>query len=203
MVRDMGYTAIEAPTRQHKSISETAAWYQTENGAAFVDVTYQRTNYGRKAFLVCPVCGKRRARLYMLNGRTFCRDHIPNLYAGIQKTTKGGYDRIAYTMQKIAGRYRIPLPKSALSFHPEEYLLTDQRPRYMRKRQFTAIIGKLAVLYDLWFAVWAAAPCTPSIVGQIERAQESDLHGVPLFETIMRLGQAVYRRDWGYLPPKV
>ena len=198
----MRFTLIYAPTRQQKSISESMAWYQTDNGAAFVDVTYQPTNYGRKAFLICPVCGKRRAKLYMINGKVYCRDHLTNLYAGIQKTTKGGYDRISYTLRKMANRYNISLPKSALSFHPEDYLLYDQRPRYMRKRQFTAIIGKLAVLYDLFFAVWATVPCTPSIVGQIERAEESDLRSVPMFDAVMRLGQAVYGKDWGYLPPK-
>lgn len=92
-------------------------------------IAEQKTGYGKKHFFVCPVCGKRRVKLYLVNEFFKCAEcaHY-NPYKGIQNGTKGGYSEIEYRMQRYAKENDIEysLPFDFTSFFND--------PRYRLKR---------------------------------------------------------------------
>ena len=67
-----------------------------------------QVGYGFKNFLVCPICGQNRAKLY-LEGKLFkcavCCSVKP--YRGIQNTTKGGNEYLGYKMKRFAHKVGI------------------------------------------------------------------------------------------------
>lgn len=209
----MSYTRIEAPTRKHPPISPGKAFYQTPNGLAFVDLDYQKTGYGKKAFLVCPMCGKRRQYLIVCRNNVCCNDHLLHNgtfkgghYNGIQYTTKGGMDRIAYTMKKIAEKNYIPF---RVGDDPTLCLIRDQRPRYMRKRKFADVIARLNILDELRctaiiktfpFGKRTAAHLENNvpIIALIERCSIEELSQFKKYAEEMSFAQTVYKQDWGF-----
>ena len=187
-------------------LDSKAALYQTADGVAYVQLGYQKTGFGEKAFLICPVCGRRRDKLYMSEWQIMCREHLPSggIYRGIQRTTKGGTDRIAYTMQQIIYRYGLK-EYDAYRFNAFESIHQDRRPRYMRKRKYAAIIGKLEVLNMLrGQSVFYNSPAAvylrrhPDTIGIIERASEDELTELRPFRNVMEYAELRYGQEWGY-----
>lgn len=206
----MSYAMIQTPTKTKGgyAASRGSAWYQTPEGCAGVDLSYQRTGYGEKAFLVCPICGKRRERLYISNWRVGCRDHLTNggLYRGIQYTTKGGADRIEYTMRKIADKHGIVL---TIGDAPIDYLIADKRPPFMFKRKFADLIARLDLLDRMrGHAILAAGHLfsrtaahlenNVPLIGLIERGSTEELAKIRQYQETMTLAQRLYRQDWGF-----
>lgn len=189
------------------------AWYQTPDGAAMCDLEYQRTGYGEKAFLVCPICGKRRQYLYVCNHNAVCRDHLlingrfrGGAYHGIQYTTKGGAERIAYTMRKIADKHFIDF---SIGSDPIDLLFRDERPRYMPKKKFADVIARLAMLERMRdAAIFATFPLfgksaahlerNVPLIAAIERSSIEELSALDWYVETMSLAQYVYRQDWGF-----
>jgi len=66
-----------------------------------IELSWQKTGYGKRCFLVCPFCGDRYIRLYIDNGRIKCYKCAEiKQYYPIQYTTKGGHSELEYRMQK-------------------------------------------------------------------------------------------------------
>ncbi|WP_404820324.1 hypothetical protein [Lacrimispora sp. HJ-01] len=75
-----------------------------------VRIGYQKTGFGKKAFLYCPRCAHRRVKLYLCGGKLLCRDCLPySIYSGLTHTTKGGSKYIKYRMQRFAAKNGIIL----------------------------------------------------------------------------------------------
>jgi len=78
---------------------------------------WQLTGFGEKPFLVCPVCGKRRVKLYDYDRQYICRQCYPiNVYKGIQHTTPGGKDHIAYIMIRYAKKTGIEMKRGPFCY---------------------------------------------------------------------------------------
>lgn len=85
----------------------------------------QKTGFGYKVFMVCPQCGERRVKLYLIDRYLICRTCIPiNVYKGMQHTTKGGCDYITYIMGRFAQKNGIDFKR-----HPFHYYEYD-KPKY-------------------------------------------------------------------------
>lgn len=71
-----------------------------------VDLAYQKTGFGEKAFLICPQCGSRRVKLYQYRNGLICREYLPvSPYHGLTHTTRGGWKSIAYRMDRLARKH--------------------------------------------------------------------------------------------------
>lgn len=126
---------------------------KTGDKSQMICLEYQKTGYGQKRFLVCPICSKRVQRLYQVKNYDWkCQKCSGvNPYHGIQNNTKGGYDEIAYRMQRIA-------EKNSISFtFPFNYLdfAFDERMRRKKFRNCIKIMQTLENMrfYSLFFSV--------------------------------------------------
>jgi len=86
------------------------AYFMIEGKAYHLNLAYQKTGFGRKAFLLCPKCGSRRTKMYLYGDGLMCRGCLPvRLYRGLTDTGKGSYKSIAYRMNRLAERNGIQL----------------------------------------------------------------------------------------------
>lgn len=82
-----------------------------------IHLSRQRTGYGYKNFMVCPVCGTRHIELFLYSQMLICRNCYPdNIYEGIQHPKKGGYKSIAYRMQRYASTHGITIKKFPFNY---------------------------------------------------------------------------------------
>ena len=103
-------------------------------------LAYQKTGYGQKRFFICPDCEKRVEYLYITDKDILkCRHCSGVRYEGIQNTTKGGYDEIAYRMKRYANKHNIEFdfPFSYLAF------ANDQRCNKQKFRQYLMVLQAL------------------------------------------------------------
>ncbi len=209
----MSVTRIIAPSKKYPPMQRTFAWYQTPDGVAMCDLAYQKTGFGEKCFLVCPICGARRQFLYVCNHNAVCRDHLlingrfrGGAYNGIQYTTKGGSDRIAYTMRKIAEKHFIDY---RIGNDPLSYVAADKRPRYMPKKKFADVMARLDLLERLRDnAIMATFPLfgrsaahlekNVPLIAAIERSSIEELSDLSWYVEDMSLAQYLYGQDWGF-----
>lgn len=92
-----------------------------DNVPVRIEFSKQKTGYGEKLFMKCPVCGERREKLYFINGLAKCRECIPqNVYRGIQHTTIGGTDYISYKMHRYAKKNGINIKKFPFMYYEYE-----------------------------------------------------------------------------------
>lgn len=108
----------------------------------------QKTGFGYKKFFICPDCGERRTKLYIINMcNIYCRTCSPKgPCEGITHTTRGGTDEIEYRMARVAAIYKIPL-KYPFQF----YDVIWKRPKYMRYEKWEEGLYKLQVLENMRF----------------------------------------------------
>ena len=206
----MGIVTLYTPTKTKggKPLCEGLAWYQTEEGCVGVDLAYQKTGYGQRAFLICPICGARREKLYISNWRVGCRLHVSHggVYRGIQRTTKGGADRIVYTMRKMSEKAFVPF---ALDRDYYLAICDDDRPRYMNKFKFADLMARLYVLNELRCRVLFETYLSRhggrgrleenvELIRFIERGKPEELRGTGLYDSIMSFAQWRYGKDWGF-----
>lgn len=103
-------------------------------------LVYQKTGYGQKRFFLCPSCEKRVEHLYVTSkGILKCRKCSGIRYKGIQDTTKGSYDEIAYRMKRYANKHNIDFdfPFSYLAF------ANDKRCNKQKFRQYLTVLQAL------------------------------------------------------------
>ena len=90
-----------------------------------IQTAEQKTGFGIKKFLLCPVCGKRRVKLYFVgNGFKCASCGKINLYTGIQNGTRGGERELEYRMMRFAAANEITI--SEWPFHYLHYI-ADKR----------------------------------------------------------------------------
>lgn len=112
-------------------------------------ISEQKTGFGVKRFMVCPYCGKRRERLYIVNeSLIYCRTCLPNglsIYKGLTHSTDGGTREIEYRMKRAAHKYKIPIRKWPFSYID---VLFD-RPKYYRIKKWDEGLRVLQILENL------------------------------------------------------
>lgn len=107
----------------------------------------QKTGYGSKNFFICPTCGNRREKLFIINKNVYCRSCSPiSPYKGIQNSTKGGERELAYRISKTAREYQI---NYKFPFRYWEYIF--DRPKYMRVKKWQDGIRKMQILENMRF----------------------------------------------------
>lgn len=109
-----------------------------------VSFAEQKTGFGTRKFFVCPVCGKRRTKLFLCNSGLLCMGCAGvNPYKEIQNTTKGGYREIEYRMERYAEKNGFRIEK-----WPFEYTDYIEHPAYNRKK-FRKVLKILQVLENM------------------------------------------------------
>ena len=109
-----------------------------------VNFAEQKTGFGIRKFFVCPVCGKRRTKLFLCGSGLFCVDCADlKPYKDIQNATKGGYREIQYRMERFAERNGITIKK-----WPFEFVDYADHPAYNRKK-FQKALKILQVLENM------------------------------------------------------
>lgn len=108
-----------------------------------VYLSKQKTGYGYKNFMVCPVCGTRHVKLYLYNQKLICRNCYPdNIYDGIQHPVKGGNKSIAYRMCRYAISHGITIKRFPFNYMDYE----SERPK---GRKESSWVDSLIVLQAL------------------------------------------------------
>lgn len=122
-----------------------AADIRTIDGKEYsVDFTRQKTGYGEKSFFVCPVCGKRRERLYISGNQLICRECYPDpVYRDIKNVSVGSLKYLTYRMKRLAEKERIII--KSLPFCYLDY----EKPRYRHFDSWHMTITKLQALENM------------------------------------------------------
>lgn len=122
-----------------------AATVKLENGPEYnVQFASQKTGFGEKTFLVCPVCGSRRTKLYVCNDVLVCRDCYPlPVYSGIKNVTPGGYKYIAHRMHSFAKANGIQIKRFPFIY------LEYEKPKYKHFEKWHDAITKLQALENM------------------------------------------------------
>lgn len=108
-----------------------------------IELSWQKTGYGRRCFFVCPSCRKRFIKIYVVDERIRCQNCADlKPYYGIQYTTKGGYVELEYRMRRYSLKHDI---RFAYPFDYEDFLF-DSR---MEKESFRCKIKILQALENM------------------------------------------------------
>lgn len=112
-----------------------------------IHFAHQETGFGSKSFFICPTCGSRRVKLYVIKNNIYCRSCSPiSPYKGIQNSTKGGERELAYRIKKIAKEYKI---NYRFPFSYWEYVF--DRPKYMRVKKWQDGLRKMQIMENMRF----------------------------------------------------
>lgn len=148
-----GYPVREIRTYNQKTgynvVTDWTFKYTTPEATLLIEYELQPTGFGYKPLLVCPRCHSTRAKLYAAGSFVFCRACFKwyKPYHGRQNTTKGGSDRVQYSMEKLARKHGIE--DFSVGLLTGDWILEDLRPRYMRKASFADLLGRLYLLDDI------------------------------------------------------
>ncbi len=103
-----------------------------------------KTGFGYRHYFICPSCGKYRTALIFANGAFTCFKCAGiNPYAGIQKTTRGGYEFIGYKMQRYAKKNGVT--GFCFPFDYRDY----ERPKRYRWERWHAVMKVLQELESM------------------------------------------------------
>lgn len=109
-----------------------------------VNFAEQKTGFGIRKFFVCPVCGKRRTKLFLCGSGLFCVDCADlKPYRELQNATRGGYREIQYRMERYAERNGIRIEK-----WPFEFMDYSGHKEYCREK-FQKALKILQVLENM------------------------------------------------------
>lgn len=89
------------------------------NGHSYcrIYLSKQKTGYGFKHFMICPICGSRHTELFYYNAKFMCRKCYPkNIYKGIQNIPRGGNKYIAYRMHRYAAAQSIEIKRFPFNY---------------------------------------------------------------------------------------
>lgn len=188
----------------YRKYGEHAFLYETPDGVLTIDYELQPTGYGQKPLLICPKCGSRRSKLYHAGDYVFCRGCMKMIhplmtpYTTIQNSTKWGSDYIAYLEERLAKKNGIEHFTIA-DFLGDNWIITDHRPRYMRKATFADVIGRLRLLDELRarciFSRYTGGKSTVDkwTLDKVCKAPPRELLGVYLYDDTIALAEEVYR----------
>jgi hypothetical protein len=140
------YVAIE-DLKAVIDINQSKVSFICEDSPVEIEIVKQRTGYGYKLFIVCPLCGSRRIKLYSYHDSLVCRGCYPfRLYKNMTDTTKGGYEEISYRMSRVAAKYGVQI-NHPFSYH--QMLLN--KPKYMHNRTWEGLTRQLQMLANMRF----------------------------------------------------
>lgn len=109
-----------------------------------IELSRQKTGFGYKLFLQCPICMQRRSKLYIDANILKCRECIPgNIYRRIQHTPNGGDDFISYKMSRFAEINGIEFIR-----HPFRYY-NYLKPKYKHEEKWVINITILQALENM------------------------------------------------------
>lgn len=149
-----------------------------------IQLAYQKTGISQKRFFLCPRCGKRVEYLYINNGILKCRKCSGVRYKGIQDTTKGSYDEIAYRMKRYADKYNI------IFDFPFDYIAFANDSR-INKQQFRKHLIVLQALENMRFqALFYKTRYSSKLLSQVIKGEHPILQQV----TLLDLRENIY--DW-------
>lgn len=133
--------------------------YITTKGARLIGDTFgekykikmatQRTGYGEKLFMICPVCGLKRTKLYISRETSekgfLCRKCYPqDFYKGVTHRDPGSTKNIDYRMNKLSEEIGIVTKNP---FNPWDYIFS--RPRYMRQYRWEQFLRRMTILENM------------------------------------------------------
>lgn len=123
----------------------TIAVIKLENNSEYeLQFAHQKTGFGSKMFFVCPVCGKRRTKLYLFDNSIMCRECYPfPVYQNIKNVKQCGYKYIAHRMRKYAQANGIQLKR-----FPFRYL-DYEKPKYKHLERWLDTITKFQALENM------------------------------------------------------
>lgn len=115
-----------------------------DNLTLHVELVKQKTGYGEKLFMKCPVCGIRRTDLFFNKDKLVCRNCYPkNIYSGIQNHSVGGFKYIYYRMKQYALKHNIEIVR--FPFHYFDY----NKPRNRKEQSWLDNITVLQALENM------------------------------------------------------
>jgi hypothetical protein len=159
---------------------------KTGDKVQIIHLGYQKTGHGQKRFFICPDCSNRVEKLYCTAAYTWkcrrCSGAKP--YCGIQNSTKGGYDEIAYRMKKYADKRGIQFD------FPFDYLAFtfDRRIKGARFRRYVKVLQALENMR--FHALFFKVTYKPGIIRQVTSGKHPLMQNV----TLNDLKNNVY--DW-------
>lgn len=131
----------------------------------FIHISKVRVGFGEKHYFICSKCGQYRVKL-AFNGEKFaCFGCFGvNPYAGLQKTSRGGWEFIMYKMRRYAEKNRVGDLKFPFTFYdyprPARYD-ADKWSKVMMILQALESMRNQALFYEKTF--------DPKIIQAVER----------------------------------
>ena len=112
---------------------ESRARWTCEGKTGYIHFGKVEASFGMRHYFICSLCGEYREKL-TFNGDIFAcfRCFGVNLYAGIQATTRGGSEFIAYKMQRLAAKNRVEDLKFPFNFYQYERPYRYNQDRWSR-----------------------------------------------------------------------
>lgn len=131
-----------------------------------IKLEYRNVGFGKRRFMVCPICSKRAKQFYLHNDLWVCRGCSGvNPYQGIQNNTKGGYDEIAYRMIRYAKQNDITFD------FPFDYLKFIFDPRN-KKKKFRDSIKVMQALENMRsHSLFFNATYSPKVIKSVTSGQ--------------------------------
>lgn len=124
--------------------NEEEVHFLFDNRSFHIDLLKQKTGYGEKLFMKCPICGSRRVDLFLNKDKLMCRNCYPkNIYAGIQNHLVGGTKYLGYRMRQYALKHNIEI----IEF-PFRYFDYD-KPRNRKEQSWVDNITVLQALENM------------------------------------------------------
>lgn len=138
----------------------------------------QKTGYGEKVFLVCPICGSMREKLYILGDSLLCRDCYPlPIYRDIKNVSVGSSTYIKHRMQNLAKKEGIALKR--LPFCYMEY----EKPKYRHFEKWHMAITKLQALENMRFqAIFLRKRYSLKVINSIFEEKNFFLYTLELYD---------------------
>ncbi len=114
-------------------------------------ISRQKTGFGEKCFMMCPTCGERFTKLYIVDGKLKCRKcGKVKAYRAIQNSTKGGYIDLQYRMENLAKKHNINFnyPFDYMQVATEQNLRIGKHQKLLKVLQALENMRFQAILYE-------------------------------------------------------
>ncbi|MDY4404215.1 hypothetical protein [Blautia sp.] len=155
-----------------------------------VGFSKQKTGYGEKAFFICPMCGKRREKLYILGGSLLCRECYPDsIYRNIKNVPVGSSSYLAHRMRSLAKKEGIIIKRFPFCYM--EY----EKPIYKHFEKWHMAITKLQAMENMRFqAIFLRKRYHHEVINSILEERNTFLFTLDLYD----MDRYIYDWEAGY-----